>query len=47
MGMDVTDPADALAAVQAAVDRFGRVDVLVNNAEAGLVSEVSGCPRLS
>ena len=30
--LDVTDPADAQAAVQAAVDRFGRVDVLVNNA---------------
>jgi NAD(P)-dependent dehydrogenase (short-subunit alcohol dehydrogenase family) len=30
--LDVTDPADAQAAVQAAVDRFGRIDVLVNNA---------------
>ena len=30
--LDVTDPADAEAAVQAAVDRFGRIDVLVNNA---------------
>lgn len=30
--LDVTSPADAEAAVQAAVDRFGRVDVLVNNA---------------
>jgi NAD(P)-dependent dehydrogenase (short-subunit alcohol dehydrogenase family) len=30
--LDVTDPASAQAAVQAAVDRFGRVDVLVNNA---------------
>ena len=30
--LDVTSPADAAAAVQAAVDRFGRVDVLVNNA---------------
>src|SRR5688500_18425217 len=30
--LDVTGPAEALAAVQAAVDRFGRIDVLVNNA---------------
>ena len=28
----MTDPASAQAAVQAAVDRFGRIDVLVNNA---------------
>jgi NAD(P)-dependent dehydrogenase (short-subunit alcohol dehydrogenase family) len=30
--LDVTSRADAAAAVQAAVDRFGRIDVLVNNA---------------
>jgi NAD(P)-dependent dehydrogenase (short-subunit alcohol dehydrogenase family) len=30
--VDVTKPADAQAAVRAAVDRFGRIDVLVNNA---------------
>src|SRR5213595_2252322 len=30
--LDVTNPADAAAAVRAAVDRFGRIDVLVNNA---------------
>jgi NAD(P)-dependent dehydrogenase (short-subunit alcohol dehydrogenase family) len=30
--LDVTDPADAKAAVEAAVARFGRIDVLVNNA---------------
>jgi NAD(P)-dependent dehydrogenase (short-subunit alcohol dehydrogenase family) len=30
--LDVTKPADANAAVRAAVDRFGRIDVLVNNA---------------
>jgi len=29
--LDVTKPADAAAAVYAAVDRFGRIDVLVNN----------------
>jgi NAD(P)-dependent dehydrogenase (short-subunit alcohol dehydrogenase family) len=30
--LDVTSPIDAQAAVQAAVDRFGHIDVLVNNA---------------
>src|SRR5690348_8971018 len=30
--LDITRPADAEAAVQAAVERFGRIDVLVNNA---------------
>ena len=42
--LDVTDPADADATVQAAVDRFGRIDVLVNNAGnfyAGFFEEIS------
>jgi len=30
--LDVTKPADAESAVKAAIDRFGRIDVLVNNA---------------
>ena len=30
--LDVTSPEDAEAAVKAAVDRFERIDVLVNNA---------------
>lgn len=32
LALDITDPAAAEAAVKAALDRFGRIDVLVNNA---------------
>jgi NAD(P)-dependent dehydrogenase (short-subunit alcohol dehydrogenase family) len=42
--LDVTNPADAQAAVKAAVGRFGRIDVLVNNAGnfyAGFFEEIS------
>jgi NAD(P)-dependent dehydrogenase (short-subunit alcohol dehydrogenase family) len=42
--LDVTDPADADGAVKAAVDRFGRIDVLINNAgnfNAGFFEELS------
>src|SRR6267154_2093003 len=42
--LDVTDPADAEAAAGAAVGRFGRIDVLVNNAGnfyAGFFEEIS------
>ncbi|SEN13647.1 NADP-dependent 3-hydroxy acid dehydrogenase YdfG [Stigmatella aurantiaca] len=30
--LDITSPADAKAAVEAAIERFGRIDVLINNA---------------
>jgi NAD(P)-dependent dehydrogenase (short-subunit alcohol dehydrogenase family) len=42
--LDVTNPAEAKAAAQAAVERFGRIDVLVNNAGnfyAGFFEEIS------
>ncbi|MEO5796117.1 MAG: oxidoreductase [Rhodoferax sp.] len=44
LDLDVTDAAQAQAAVQAAVAHFGRIDVLVNNAgygQMGLFEEVS------
>ncbi|MFE7278320.1 SDR family NAD(P)-dependent oxidoreductase [Streptomyces sp. NPDC057623] len=42
--LDITDPAAARAATRAAVDRFGRIDVLINNAAnfyAGYFEELS------
>jgi NAD(P)-dependent dehydrogenase (short-subunit alcohol dehydrogenase family) len=42
--LDVTDETEAEKAVQAAVERFGRIDVLVNNAgsfKAGFFEEIS------
>ena len=42
--LDVTNPADAEFAVEAVIDRFGRIDVLVNNAAsfyAGYFEEIT------
>ena len=42
--LDVTNPADAESAVKAVIDRFGRIDVLVNNAAsfyAGYFEEIT------
>lgn len=42
--LDITKPADAESAVKAAVDKFGRIDVLVNNAAnfyAGFFEELT------
>jgi NAD(P)-dependent dehydrogenase (short-subunit alcohol dehydrogenase family) len=44
VSLDITDPGAAEAATQAAVDRFGSIDVLVNNAGnfyAGFFEEIS------
>src|SRR6266571_7528460 len=46
--LDITSRADAEAVVQAAVERFGRIDVLVNNAAnfyAGYFEELARADR--
>ena len=43
--LDITKPADAESAVEAAVDQFGRIDVLVNNAANFYAGFLKSCRR--
>ncbi|MEV7954414.1 SDR family NAD(P)-dependent oxidoreductase [Streptomyces sp. NPDC088141] len=45
VALDVTDRSAAVAALQAAVDRFGRVDVVVNNAGYANASAIETTPE--